>query len=134
VSDSLVELLDLYPTTAKLCGLEVPARLQGKDISPILDDPKAKVHDTVFSVAGTSKGLMLRDDRWVFIQYNEDAKGGIELFDMHNDPQQITNLASSPDHVSRVESGRRRSPRSWRRCVRMIWGSERRMFAKTVLS
>ena len=32
VSDSLVELLDLYPTTAKLCGLEVPARLQGKDI------------------------------------------------------------------------------------------------------
>jgi iduronate 2-sulfatase len=74
VSDSLVELLDLYPTTAKLCGLEVPARLQGKDISPILDDPKATVHDTVFSVAGTSKGLMLRDDRWVFIQYGEDAK------------------------------------------------------------
>jgi iduronate 2-sulfatase len=103
VSDSLVELLDLYPTTAKLCGLEVPARLQGKDISPILDDPQAKVHDTVFSVAGSSKGLMLRDDRWVFIQYGEDAKGGIELFDMQNDPKQLTNLASSLDHVSRVE-------------------------------
>ena len=103
VSDSLVELLDLYPTTAKLCGLEVPARLQGSDISPILDDPKAKVHDTVFSVAGTSKGLMLCDDRWVFIQYNEDASRGIELFDMQNDPQQITNLATSLDHVSRVE-------------------------------
>jgi iduronate 2-sulfatase len=108
VSDSLVELLDLYPTTAKLCGLEVPARLQGKDISPILDDPKAKVHDTVFSVAGTSKGLMLRDDRWVFIQYNEDAKGGIELFDMQNDPQQITNLATSLDHVSQVEAWKTR--------------------------
>lgn len=102
-SDSLVELLDLYPTTAKLCDLEVPARLQGKDISPILDDPKVTVHDTAFSVAGTSKGLMLRDDRWVFIQYGEDAKGGIELFDMHNDPRQITNLAKSLDHVSRVE-------------------------------
>ena len=99
----LVELLDLYPTTAKLCGLDVPARLQGKDISPILDDPQAKVHDTVFSVAGSSKGLMLRDDRWVFIQYGEDAKGGIELFDMQNDPKQLTNLASSLDHVSRVE-------------------------------
>ncbi len=103
VSDSLIELLDLYPTTAKLCGLEVPTRLQGKDISPILDDPKAKVHDTVFSVAGTSKGLMLRDERWVFIQYTEDASKGMELFDMHNDPKQLTNLASSPDHVSRVE-------------------------------
>jgi len=104
VSDSLVELLDLYPTTAKLCGLEVPARLQGKDISAILDDPKAKVHDTVFSVAGTSKGLMLRDDRWVFIQYGEDAKGGIELFDMHNDPLQYTNLANSPEHAATVET------------------------------
>jgi iduronate 2-sulfatase len=103
VSDSLVELLDLYPTTAKLCGLEVPARLQGKDISPILDDPQAKVHDTVFSVAGTSKGLMLRDDRWVFIQYTEDASKGMELFDMQNDPRQLTNLAQSLDHVSRVE-------------------------------
>jgi iduronate 2-sulfatase len=72
----------------------VPARLQGKDISPILDDPQAKVHDTVFSVAGSSKGLMLRDDRWVFIQYGEDAKSGIELFDMQNDPKQLTNLAS----------------------------------------
>ena len=103
VSDSLVELLDLYPTTATLCGLEVPARLQGRDISPILDDPQAKVHDTVFSVAGTSRGLMLRDERWVFIQYGEDAKSGMELYDMQNDPRQLTNLASSPDHVSRVE-------------------------------
>ena len=104
VSDSLVELLDLYPTTAKLCGLEVPARLQGKDISPILDDPKATVHDTAFSVAGTSKGLMLRDDRWVFIQYGEDAKAGVELFDMQSDPQQFTNLASSPEHAATVDA------------------------------
>ena len=99
VSDSLVELLDLYPTTSKLCGIEVPARLQGRDISPILNDPKAKVHDTVFSVSGTSKGFMLRDDRWVFIQYGEDARGGVELFDMHSDPQQFTNLAASPGHA-----------------------------------
>jgi iduronate 2-sulfatase len=103
VSDSLVELLDLYPTTTSLCGLEVPTRLQGKNIRAILDDPQAKVHDTVFSVAGTSKGYMLRDDRWVFIQYDEDASKGIELFDMKTDPRQLTNLASSPDHASRVE-------------------------------
>lgn len=102
VSDSLVELLDLYPTTTKLCGLEVPARLQGRDIGPVLDDPKAVVHETVFSVAGSSKGLMLRDDRWVYIQYGEDAAGGIELFDMQKDPQQFNNLATSPDHAATV--------------------------------
>jgi len=108
VSDSFVELLDLYPTSAKLCGLEVPARLQGRDISPILDDPKQQVRDTAFSVAGTSKGLMLRDDRWVFIQYGEDAKGGIELFDMHKDPKQYTNLAASPEHAPIVAAWKTR--------------------------
>ena len=102
VSDSLVELLDLYPTTASLCGLEVPARLQGKDLSPILEDPAVTVRDTAFCVAGMSKGLMLRDDRWVFIQYGEDAKGDIELFDMQRDPHQFTNLATSPEHATIV--------------------------------
>ena len=62
------------------------------------------MHDTVFSVAGTSKGLMLRDDRWVFIQYTEDASKGIELFDMRNDPLQYTNLANSPEHAATVET------------------------------
>lgn len=102
VSDSLVELLDLYPTTASLCGLEVPARLQGMDLSPILDDPTKKVRDVAFCVAGMSNGLMLRDDRWAFIQYGENAKGGIELFDMHRDPHQYTNLANSPEHAAIV--------------------------------
>jgi iduronate 2-sulfatase len=39
VCNSFVELLDLYPTLASLCGLEIPARLQGQSISKMLDDP-----------------------------------------------------------------------------------------------
>lgn len=102
VSESLVELLDLYPTTARLCGLEVPMRLQGKDISPILDSPLHQVRDTAFSTAGTTKGILLRDERWAFIQYGEDARGGIELYDTVNDPQQFSNLANLPSHADTV--------------------------------
>jgi iduronate 2-sulfatase len=104
VSHSFVELLDLYPTTARLCGLEMPSRLQGRDITPILDNPAHQVRDTVFSVAGSSKGLLLRDDNWAYIQYGEDSKGGIELFDMKKDPKQYTNLADSAAHASVVAS------------------------------
>ena len=39
VCSSLVELIDLYPTTAALCGLDVPERLQGEDIGLLLEDP-----------------------------------------------------------------------------------------------
>ena len=37
------------------------------------------------------------------MQYQEDASGGIELFDMHKDPQQYHNLAKSKEHEKIVE-------------------------------
>lgn len=108
VRDAFVELIDLFPTTARMCGLEVPARLQGRDLAPVLADPKAAVRDAAFSVAGTSKGLLLRDERWAFMQYGEDARGGIELYDMQTDPRQIHNLAALPEHADRVAAWKAR--------------------------
>ncbi len=102
VCHSLTELIDLYPTLAKLCGLEVPARLQGKDISRMLDDPAHQVRETAFCVAPSSKGFLLREDKWAYIQYMEDASKGIELFDMVKDPRQYTNLAQKPEFTSVV--------------------------------
>ena len=102
VCHSFVELLDLYPTLSSLCGLEVPDRLQGQDISPTLDDPAHSVRDTAFCVAPMRKGFLLRDDRWAYIQYGENAAGGIELFDAHKDPKQYTNLAKDPAHQTVV--------------------------------
>jgi iduronate 2-sulfatase len=106
VCHSLVELLDLFPTIASLCGLEVPSRLQGKNISAMLDDLSQGVRDAAFSVAPSSNGFLLREDKWAYIQYAEDASDGIELFDMANDLHQFTNLAAKPEHASVVESFR----------------------------
>jgi iduronate 2-sulfatase len=103
VCDSLVELLDLYPTVSKLCGLPVEQRLQGKDISAMLDDPTIEVRDAAFSVAPMRKGFLLREDRWAFIQYGEDASRGMELFDTVADPLQFDNLAKSEKHQAVVD-------------------------------
>ncbi len=96
VCNSFVELLDLYPTLSSLCGLEVPERIQGKDLTPTLDDPSHEVREAAFCVNG--KGLLLRDDRWAYISYRENGSGGEELFDMKKDPLQYTNLIKSPEH------------------------------------
>ncbi|MCB1062485.1 MAG: sulfatase [Verrucomicrobiae bacterium] len=102
VCDSFVELLDLYPTVASLCGLPKQERLQGKDISGMLDDPTLEVRDAAFSVAPMRKGFLLRERDWAYLQYEEDASKGIELFDMKKDPLQYTNLAELPEQADRV--------------------------------
>ena len=106
VSRSLVGLIDLYPTVSRLCGLEVPSRLQGLDIGPVLDDPSRTVRDAMLSINTPSfhNGFLWRDDRWAFIQYSEDASKGVELYDMEADPMQRRNLAGDPARREQVES------------------------------
>ncbi len=103
VCDSFVELLDLFPTTASLCGLDVLPHLQGKDISAMLDDPHLVVRDAAFSVAPSRRGFLIREDRWAYIQYGEDAAQGRELFDMETDPHQFTNLANVSEYADVVD-------------------------------
>ena len=105
VCHSLTELLDLYPSISKLCGLPVQARLQGKDISGMLDDPSVAVREAAFSVNG--RGFLLRSHRWAYIQYGRDGSRGAELFDMESDPHQYTNLVDSEDHAEVVAGFRR---------------------------
>jgi len=102
VCNSLTELLDLYPTVSKLCGLDVPANIQGTDVSAMLDNPTHEVRDAAFSVAPMRKGFLLREHKWAYIQYDEDASAGIELFDTEADPQQFKNLAGSTEHAGIV--------------------------------
>ena len=97
VCHSLVELLDLYPTLSNLCGLKVPKRLQGKDISMMMTDPAKEVRSAAFSVNG--KGFLLREQDWAYIAYGKNGQGDEELFDMKQDPKQFTNLAKDPKHA-----------------------------------
>jgi iduronate 2-sulfatase len=108
VCHSLVELLDLYPSTAALCGLETPPHVQGRDISGMLDDPTREVREAAFSVAPMRKGFLLREQRYAYIQYGEDAGQGVELFDTQADPGQFVNLARDPSHrtqLTRLQAG-----------------------------
>jgi arylsulfatase A-like enzyme len=92
VCHSFAELLDLYPTVSQLCGLKVPDNIQGKDISPLLDDPAVKVRDVVLC---SGKGRLLRTEKWAFLDYGKDG----ELYDMEKDPRQYDNLIDDPAYA-----------------------------------
>ncbi|MBX2815336.1 MAG: sulfatase [Saprospiraceae bacterium] len=102
VCSELVELLDLYPTISALCGLDAPLHVQGKNIAKMLDDPTTEVHQEIFCVAPMRKGFLIRDKRYAYIQYGEDAENGIELYDTEVDPRQYTNLAIQDSHQKTV--------------------------------
>ena len=106
VCNSFVELIDLYPTIAELAGLKYSENLQGKNISRTLDDPEYKVRDTAFSVSLEGSAFLLRTGKWAYLQYDEDAGSGMELFDMEKDPHQFTNLAYNTSYSTIVKEFR----------------------------
>ena len=92
-SDSIVELLDLYPTLSELAGLDVPDTVQGTSLVKVLEEPTAKVKPGAISF---NKGHSFRTDRWHYMRYTD---GTAELYDMDNDPDQLANLARSEQHA-----------------------------------
>jgi iduronate 2-sulfatase len=103
VCNSLVELLDLYPTISSLAGLDIPAHVQGKNVAEMLDNPAHEVRDAAFSVAPMREGFLLREHQYSFIQYGEDGAKGIELYDTEQDPKQYNNLADEPEYEETVQ-------------------------------
>ena len=99
VCDSFVELLDLFPTTASLCGLGVPKRIQGKDLRPIFDNPQHSVKGAIVSANG--KGVLIQTKEWAYMEYK---KGGAMLYDMQKDPKQYTNLIGNPEYKRVLET------------------------------
>ncbi|MCA9129257.1 MAG: sulfatase [Planctomycetales bacterium] len=96
-SNSLVELVDIFPTLSQLAGLDIPSSVQGESLVPILQDPEAKVKECAFSF---DQGVAIRTQRWHYLQYND---GTHELYDMQEDPHQFTNLADKEAFQATVQ-------------------------------
>ncbi|MEO0413614.1 MAG: sulfatase-like hydrolase/transferase [Verrucomicrobiota bacterium] len=100
-----VELLDLYPTLAELCGLAAPKELEGESLVPLLKDPNAKswTKPAVTQIwhSRSAWGYSIRTERWRYTEWLE-GEAGRELYDHASDPEEVTNLAEEPEHQERI--------------------------------
>ncbi len=92
-SKSIVELVDIYPTVSELAGLSKPKGIVGTSLVPILNDHQATVKSGALSF---NRGHSFRAPGWHYMRYSD---GTSELYDMENDPQELTNLAEDPKFV-----------------------------------
>ena len=106
-STRTVELLDIYPTIADLCGLTAPANLAGKSLRPLLNDPRSKWDKPAYTqvtrtVDGkTIMGRSIRTERWRYTEWDE-GRQGIELYDHDADPREYRNAAKDPKYLKTI--------------------------------
>ena len=99
-TDSVVEFLDIYPTLVDLCGLEAKHKLSGKSLRPVLAKPSKPWDNAAYTqvTRGRTMGYSVVNDRWRFIQWGADGKGGYELYDQSKDHDNYYNLADNPEY------------------------------------
>jgi len=91
VAHTPVELIDLFPTLAELCGVDCPDNVQGQSLSPILADPSVSGQGWALTQVTrgpkTEKtfGASLRTPRWRCTEWDQGRQGR-ELYDHENDP------------------------------------------------
>jgi iduronate 2-sulfatase len=111
-----VEFLDIYPTLADVCGVPIPAGLDGVSLKPLIENPSAslkKVAISQYPRGGQQTGnrpLMgysVRDERWrltVWRDRKNQETVATELYDEKNDPAETVNLSGKPENKAVVEA------------------------------
>jgi len=102
-SEALVELVDKAPTLLELAGLDVPERMQGRSLLPILkgEAPLSQHRDFVrceFYGALQAEGTfatMYRDERYKLVVYHGHNLG--EMYDLVEDPDEFENMWDEPE-------------------------------------
>ena len=117
-SGSIVELLDLYPTLADLCGLPEPAGLEGVTLRPLIDGSSGSVKDAALTQhprpayyrdSMDAMGHSVRTPRWRYTEWTEVSSGdliGAELYDHENDTTESVNRVDDPEFADEVRRHR----------------------------
>ncbi len=129
-SEALIEWVDVLPTLAEACGIELGHTPSGKSLLPVLRGKTDEHKPYVFSEGGAlasevhthecdrergtiywsrpalqfnepevhGKAVMIRDHNWKYVRRLYDTD---ELYDLVNDPGEVTNLYGDPeyDHI-----------------------------------
>ena len=105
--------IDLAPTIMELAGVEKPDGMDGQTLLPLLKEPTKGGHEELalmntFPPAPTTS-LSVVSGRYKYTYWwfeNDEMKAAEELFDLKNDPYELTNLAVQKESAKTLEAMR----------------------------
>ncbi|MEL6106230.1 MAG: sulfatase [Planctomycetota bacterium] len=120
-TDAIVELLDLYPTLADLCGLPAPGDVEGVSLRPLLDGTKPSIKPAALSQHPRPAyfkdieslrvmGHSIRTPKFRYTEWTDVADGssvGIELYDHTIDEAESVNRIDDPKYATELPRLRR---------------------------
>ena len=112
---ALVELIDVVPTVLELCGVDVPANVQGRSLASLLRGEAEGHRDHVISEYADNAEAMVRTDRWKLI-YSAGNRRRHDGYALDGHPRRGDDAALRPrddpgemrDVADRPENARRR--------------------------
>ena len=124
-NDSLVYLLDIFPTLCDFAGIKKPDNIDGVSLADAVCKPNKKVRDYLYLAYGAvQRGVT--DGKFKLIEYVVNGKHTqTQLFDLISDPWELNNLAFQPDY-----SGKLKEMRAELLKLRDKWDDEETPFGK----
>lgn len=131
-TDALVELVDLYPTLAEVCGLNPPSGLEGLSLKALIADPSRPWKTAVFSQFprertaprhrdhGEIMGYAVRTPRYRYVEWREWSTEEVvarELYDHEFDPEEMLNVAGQLRYGEVVEEMAGKLAAGWRNAM-----------------
>jgi arylsulfatase A-like enzyme len=100
-SEAFVYLTDLYPTICEMLGISIPPSVDGTSFYDLLQDP-GKSHHEYITTTYKSYQRAIRDVQYKLIKYHVNDERQTQLFDLINDPYEITDLSENTDYQDEI--------------------------------
>ncbi len=123
-TNSLVELVDIYPTLCDACELPIPSELEGLSLMPVIEEPTKPLKSAAFSylTRAGAKSTSMRTERYRYTEWGRIGKFGSELYDYFDDPNETVNVVDLPENAELVEDLSNRLRAGWKEAMSNVQG------------